>query len=81
MNTTIFSCTYIAKSDKKRKVSVDGKLVMTDQFLTLVTVEDKYVKRFFRKDVKPKDTEVCTGTELELENSFDQVGVWGCGCT
>ena len=41
MNTTIFSCTYIAQNGKKRKVSEDGKLVMTDQFLTLVSARCK----------------------------------------
>ena len=63
MNTSTFSCTYIPVTGKKRKVSLDGKVVVTDQFLTLVTVEDKYVKRFFR----PKNTEICSGAELELE--------------
>ena len=32
---------------KKRKLSLDGKAVVMDQFVTLVTVEDKYVKSFF----------------------------------
>ena len=60
-----------AFKNKKRKVSEDGRLIISEdrQFLTLVGLGNKYIKRFFNKagTVSVGDELVLDGYEVSVE--------------